>query len=159
VKGEKWLIFIGLLNDRPYEVFGGLAEEAVEIPQEYKKGKIIKGASFKHAASRYDLKVNGFTIKNITKQFNNPTYQVHTRMVSLALRHGARPSFLVEQLLKDPDNDLTSFSKVLSRVLKKYIEDGTKVTSDKVCSECGGAGLIYQEGCVTCGDCGFAKCG
>lgn len=157
VKGEKWVIFVGLMDERPYEVFGGLAEN-IEMPPEYKKGKIIKASSFKHVANRYDLRVNGFTIKNFVKQFDNTTYQVHTRMVSLGLRHGAKPSFLVEQLLKDPDNDLSSFSKVLSRVLKKYVEDGTQVTSDKVCEQCKTEGLVYQEGCITCKSCGWSRC-
>ena len=158
IKGEKWVIFVGMLDDKPYEVFGGLSDN-VEIPTEHKEGKIIKSATFKTKASRYDLDVDGFVIKNITKQFDNPTYQVHTRMVSLSLRHGAKPSFLVEQLLKDPDNNLSSFSKVLSRVLKKYIVDGEKVTSEKLCQECGEEGLVYQEGCATCMNCGYAKCG
>jgi ribonucleoside-diphosphate reductase alpha chain len=157
VKGEKWTIFVGLMDGLPYEVFGGLAED-IEIPDKYKTGTIIKASRFKKAPNRYDLRLNGVVIRNIVKHFDNPTYQVHTRMVSLGLRHGARPSFLVEQLLKDPDNDLTSFSKVLSRVLKKYIVDGTEVTSDKTCNICGGEGLIYQEGCVTCSNCGSAKC-
>lgn len=158
VKGVEWLIFVGLMDGKPYEVFGGLAE-AIEIPKDYKKGRVIKTSSFKHAPNRYDLKVNGFTIKNIVKQFDNPTYQVHTRLTSMALRHGIRPSFLVEQLLKDPDNHLASFSKVLSRVIKRYIIDGEAVTSEKLCEQCKSEGLIYQEGCVTCTDCGYAKCG
>lgn len=158
VKGEKWVILVGLMDGKPYEVFGGLSEN-VEIPPKYKKGTVIKATRNKTTANRYDLRLNGLVIKNITKMFDNPLYQVHTRMVSLGLRHGVRPSFLVEQLQKDPDNDLTSFSKVLARVLKKYIEDGTEVTSDKMCPHCESQALIYQEGCVTCQDCGFAKCG
>jgi len=158
VKGEKWIILVGMNGGRPYEVFGGLSEN-IEIPPKYKRGTIIKASSNKTAPNRYDLRLNGLRIKNITKIFDNPLYQVHTRMVSLGLRHGVKPSFLVEQLQKDPDNDLTSFSKVLARVLKKYIEDGTRVTSDKICPNCGSESLVYQEGCVTCQDCGFAKCG
>lgn len=159
VKGEKWTILVGLMNGKPYEVFGGLSE-LIEIPKKYTEGVIIKATRSK-TKSRYDLQFgeDGWLIKDVTKVFDNVTYQVHTRMVSLALRHGAKPSFLVEQLQKDPDGDLTSFSKVLARVLKKYIIDGTKVTSDKVCPSCGSEALIYQEGCLTCGDCGYAKCG
>ena len=157
VKGEQWVIFVGLMNGSPYEVFGGLSDN-VEIPDDNTRGKIVKGASFKHAASRYDLEVNGFTIKNIVKQFDNPTYQVYTRMVSLGLRHGANPSYLTDQLLKDPDNDLTSFSRVLARVLKKYIKDGTKVTSDKMCGNCKTESLHYSDGCVICESCGWSKC-
>jgi len=157
VKGEQWVIFVGLMDGSPYEVFGGLSDN-VEIPDDNTKGKIVKGASFKHAASRYDLEVNGFTIKNIVKQFDNPTYQVYTRMVSLGLRHGANPSSLPDQLLNDPANDLTSFSRVLARVLKKYIKDGTKVTSDKMCGNCKTESLHYSDGCVICESCGWSKC-
>lgn len=157
VKGEKWVILVGLMDGKPYEVFGGLSEN-VEIPAKYKKGIITKASSNKTTANRYDLKLNGLKIKNITKMFDNPLYQVHTRMVSLGLRHGVRPSFLVEQLQKDPDNDLSSFSKVLARVLKRYIEDGTKVTSDKTCPSCGSESLIYQEGCRMCTNCPYSVC-
>lgn len=158
VKGEKWTILVGLMNNNPYEVFGGLSE-MVEIPKKYKSGTIIKAKPGVKTPSRYDLKFGeDGVIKDITKVFNNTTHQVHTRMVSLSLRHGAKPSFLIEQLQKDPDNDLTSFSRVLSRVLKKYVSDGTKVTSDKYCPTCESESLVYQDGCITCGTCGWTKC-
>lgn len=157
VKGERWIILVGLKDGKPYEVFGGLSEN-IEIPSKYKKGTIIKIGESKTKPSKYNLKVNDMVIKDVLKMFDNVSYQVHTRMVSLALRHGAKPSFLVEQLQKDPDNDLTSFSKVLARVLKKYIEDGTKVSGKSSCPECGDA-LIYNDGCVLCVSCGFSKCG
>jgi ribonucleoside-diphosphate reductase alpha chain len=157
VKGEGWVILVGLKDGKPYEVFGGLSEN-IEIPPNYKKGTLTKINEKKRKPSRYDLELNGLKIKDVIKIFDNPTYQVHTRMVSLALRHGAKPSFLVEQLQKDPDNDLTSFSKVLSRVLKKYVADGTKVSGSSTCQDCGGE-LIYQDGCVICNDCGWSKCG
>lgn len=158
IKGEKWTILVGLMDGKPYEVFGGLSNY-IEIPKQYTTGIISKHSSSTKTKSRYDLYFGeGGIVKDITRVFDNVANQVHTRMISLALRHGAKPSFLVEQLLKDPDNDLTSFSKVLSRVLKKYIEDGTKVTSDKNCPTCGADALVYQEGCVTCSVCGYSKC-
>ncbi len=159
VKGEKYTIFVGLLDGKPYEVMGGLADKI------YLPGDIVVGAlnktSFKTRAARYDLTFNGEGfIRDIVKTFDNPEYSVHTRMVSLALRHGAKPSFVTEQLRKgDRDSNLSSFNKVLARVMKNYINDGEQVTSEKVCPECGSEHLIYQEGCLTCGDCGYAKCG
>lgn len=159
VKGEKWTILVGLMDGHPYEVFGGLSE-MIEIPRKYKTGKVVKAKRGVKTPSKYNLEFGeDGMIKDITRVFDNPTYQVHTRMVSLALRHGTKPSFLVEQLQKDPDNDLTSFSKVLSRVLKKYVSDGTKVTADKVCPECGAeSALVYNDGCPTCSSCGWTKC-
>lgn len=157
IKGERWTIIVGMLDDKPYEIFGGLAED-IEIPSKYKRGIICK-RTLKSGKNIYDLALeDGIKLKNIVKLFDNQLYQVHTRMISLSLRHGTRPSFLVEQLLKDPENDLTSFSKVVARVLKKYIQDGTSVTSDKTCPECKTLGLVYTDGCPKCVHCGWTKC-
>ena len=73
--------------------------------------------------------------------------------------HGAKPSFLVEQLQKDKDHDMFSFASCLSRILKNYIKNGEKVGTDKGCPSCSSDGLIYQDGCATCLNCGYAKCG
>ena len=79
-------------------------------------------------------------------------------MMSLGLRHGASVQYVVEQMQKDRDSDMFSFAKCVSRILKNYIIDGTRVT-EKTCPECALEGLIYVEGCATCKSCGFAKCG
>ena len=161
IKGEAWTILVGLLDGRPYEVMGGL-QRYIEIPKKYKKGKIIKHP-YKTKNSRYDLVIgkNGdtFTIKDIVAVFDNPNHAGFTRTISLALRHGARINYVVEQLQKDTEMDMFSFSKVIARVLKTYIKDGT-VPGKTVCENCGAEGtLVYQEGCVTCTACGHGKCG
>jgi ribonucleoside-diphosphate reductase alpha chain len=156
VKGQKWLILVGLLNGRPYEIFGGV-EEKIEIPKKFTSGKIVKVEE--KGGNRYDLKFGeDGCIKDIGKMFDNTNYQVHTRLISLGLRHGAKVNFVVEQLQKDADNDFTSFSRAISRVLKKYIEDGTKVATDKTCGNCGQDTLFYSEGCVNCSNCAWTKC-
>lgn len=157
IQGERWTILVGLYEGKPYEVMGGLSN-LVEIPKKYEKGKIIK-RSYKTKESEYDLLFgDGGLVRNVVKVFDNPNHSVHTRMISLALRHGAKPSFLVEQLQRDPDSDFQSFSKVLARTLKKYITNGTKCSSDKQCTQCESENLIYQDGCVLCQNCGWSKC-
>jgi len=158
VNGKDWVILVGLLEGKPYEVMGGAATQ-VEIPEDYKKGKTIK-RKYKTVPNKYDLKVNGFTIKDIVAMFDNPDNAVLTRMVSTSLRHGVRPSFLVEQLKKDKDASFASFSKVLSRVLKEYIDDGTKVVSGAKgeCTDGDIHDLTYSEGCVICSKCGWTAC-
>jgi ribonucleoside-diphosphate reductase alpha chain len=161
IKGEEWTILVGLMNDRPYEVIGGLSEY-VEIPKKYKKGKIRRRPR-KSMHSKYDLVVGAgedqITIKDIVAVFDNPNYAGFTRTISLALRHGAPIQYIVEQLQKDKDADLFSFSKVIARCLKKNIRDGT-VGGDKDCPKCGAEnGLVYQEGCITCKSCGWGRCG
>ena len=159
IKGEKWVVLIGLLDGRPYEVMGGLSEY-IEIPKKYKKGILIKH-SRKTVPNRYDLHLqNGddIVIRDIVKLFDNPNHAGYTRTISLALRHGVPIQYLVEQLQKDKDADLFSFSKVIARCLKKYIADGT-ASSDKSCPECQAENsMVYQEGCVLCSACGYSAC-
>ncbi len=160
IKGEAWTILVGLMGGRPYEVMGGL-QKYIEIPKKYKKGTIIKHP-YKSKNSRYDLVIgkNGDTlvIKDLVDVFDNPNHAGFTRTISLALRHGAAINYVVEQLQKDREMDMFSFSKVIARVLKNYIKDGTKPGAT-TCDNCGAEGsLVYQEGCVTCTACGSSKC-
>jgi ribonucleoside-diphosphate reductase alpha chain len=160
IKGEKWIILVGLMGEKPYEVLGGEAN-LIEIPKKYVKGRLTKH-QFKTKNNRYDLSFgyNGDTIviKDVVKVFDNPNNSAFTRLISLALRHGAKPSFLVEQLQKDRDSDMFSFAKCIARILKSYIIDGEAVCSDKMCSSCGEEELVYMDGCVSCLKCGWSKC-
>ena len=160
IKGSRWTILVGLLDGKPYEVIGGLSD-FVEISKKFTKGKIVKRLR-KTTNSLYDLHFGEpdeeTVIKSLVNVFDNPNYAGFTRTISLALRHGAPVQYLVEQLQKDKDSDMFSFSKVIARTLKKYIADGT-LYGTKFCSECGSEGsLVYQEGCVTCANCGYSKC-
>jgi len=160
IKGEAWTILVGLMDGKPYEVMGGL-QKYIEIPRKYKKGTITKHP-YKTKNSRYDLHIgkNGdsLVVKDIVSVFDNPNHAGYTRTISLALRHGAPIQYIVEQLQKDTEMDMFSFSKVIARVLKTYITDGTK-PSKGTCENCGAEGsLVYQEGCVTCTACGHSKC-
>jgi ribonucleoside-diphosphate reductase alpha chain len=158
VQGAQWTIFVGLLNDKPYEVFGGLSKY-IDIPNKYKIGKIIKNGKI-DGLTTYNLIIgeddDQMVIKDISNVFENKIYGAFTRVLSLALRHGTPVQFMVEQLLKDKYSEMASFSKVVARVLKLYIKDGT-APSEKKCPNCEGV-LTYKGGCVGCKDCGFEKC-
>ena len=160
IQGEKWMIVVGLMNGRPYEVMGGLSN-LIEIPKKYNEGILVKHQR-KTMNSIYDLRIgrNGdsFIVKDLVKVFDNPNHSAFTRIISLGLRHGTNIQYVVEQLQKDRDADLFSFAKCVARVLKNYIKDGTRAT-EKTCTECKTEGLIYVEGCITCKSCGFSKCG
>jgi len=161
IQGEAWTILVGLMDNRPYEVMGGL-QKYIEIPKKYRDGSIVKHP-YKTKNSIYDLKIgkNGeeLVVKDIVAVFDNPNHAGFTRTISLALRHGAPIHYIVEQLQKDREMDMFSFSKVIARVLKNYIKDGT-VPGKTTCENCSAEdSLSYQEGCVTCTACGYSRCG
>jgi ribonucleoside-diphosphate reductase alpha chain len=160
IQGEKWVIMVGLMDGKPYEVMGGLSN-LIEIPRTREEGILVKNPR-KTMNAVYDLKIgkNGDTliVKDLVRVFDNPNHSAFTRMISLALRTGANIQYVVEQLQKDRDSDMFSFAKGVSRVLKGYITNGANA-SEKVCSECKAEGLVYVEGCITCKACGYAKCG
>lgn len=156
VDGERYIVMIGLLDGRPYEVFAG-KEEKIQIPRKYEKGKIIK-REYKTRPNEYDLSIDGGLVKDIVTTFNNPDNSSLGRMISLSLRYGSKIPHVVEQLLQtSEDSSMTCFSKVLARVLKQYIPDGTKAEKG-VCPECGQNSLIYKDGCVQCSQCAWSKC-
>lgn len=161
ISGEAWTIFVGMFNGKPYEVFGGLSKY-VDIPNKYKMGKIAKNGKV-NGLTTYNLIIgegeDQMTIKDIANVFENANFGAFTRTISLALRHGTPVQYVVEQLLKDKHSDITSFSKVIARVLKQYIQDGTKTTMERKCPSCSKEdSFAYQEKCLTCMHCGWSKC-
>lgn len=169
IKGEQYLVLVGLLNGRPYEIFAGLSEQ-VEVPRKIKKAFLLKNGK-KDGVATYNLRIpvgddDAITIKDVVSMFDNPEHGALTRVISMSLRHGVPIQYVVEQLKKDKHSDLQSFSGVIARVLKAYIQDGVVVTSEKTCPDCKGATLVYQQGCVQCvggimpdgKSCNWSKC-
>lgn len=161
VQGEQWTLFVGLLNGKPYEIFGGLSKY-VDIPNKFKMGKIAKNGKVEDITT-YNLIIgegeDQMLIKDIANVFENANFGAFTRTISLALRHGTPVQYVVEQLQKDKHSDVTSFSKIAARVLKNYIADGTKSTAEKKCPKCQMENnFAYQEKCLTCMGCGWSKC-
>lgn len=153
VNKEKHIVLIGKLNGMLYEIF------VTNDPKNHfekigKKEGIIK----KNGRGQYSLIIpNGeekIVFDNIGKEFD-ATYGSLSRFISMGLRHGVPLQFIVDQLNKD--KNFVGFEKTVARVLKKYIEEGEKVLTEK-CPECNGE-LIYQEGCKTCPQCLWSKCG
>lgn len=157
VKGEKWTLLVGMLDGNPYEVFGGLSKY-IEIPRKYTEGVLTKNGK-KNNITTYNLTYgegdDQTIIKDVVSVFDNPTQGALTRIISLSLRHGAAMQHVVEQLQKDKYSDIMSFSRVIARILKKYIPDGTVVGPK--CEKCGGL-LVYTNTCKQCQICGFSEC-
>lgn len=145
-KGTKWNVIVGLYNGNPYEVF---AVPYFTTKEHAELCKITKG--------RYDLLIDGQTYsEDITSEMNDEE-EVLTRMISTALRHGAEITFIVEQLNKS-QGDITSFSKAISRTLKKYADKERLASVTTTCRECGSENVVFEEGCHNCKDCGASGC-
>ena len=144
VDGVNYVVFVGLLHGKPYEVF---IDVGTYTPS--------KGTITKNRKGKYSYSIDGILSVPISSEMTDQQAAI-TRLVSTSLRHGADIKFIVEQLNKC-DGDLFSFTKGLARVLKKYIPDGAKSTVK--CNDCGSENVIFEEGCSRCLDCSSSKCG
>ena len=153
IRGEQWLVLVGMLNDAPYEIFAGKKNEDFNISKGIQAGRIIK-----EAKGVYTLRIHTASswidYHNITDLFMNVEYKALTRLVSLSLRHGVYSEHIISQLKKSSDF-VSDFMAVISRVLSKYV-GSTKV--GKVCPQCG-ASIVRIEGCEKCSaECGYSRC-
>lgn len=161
---DKWIAFIGLVDERPYEIFTGLAddEDGISIPRWLNRGSIIKNKEA-DGSSRYDFQFKnqrGYktTIEGLSHKFN-PEYWNYAKLISSTLRHGMPIEKVVELIGSlQLDEAINTWKNGVGRALKRYIPDGTEVGKQK-CSNCNSTNLHYQEGCLTCSDCGSSKCG
>jgi ribonucleoside-diphosphate reductase alpha chain len=161
---EKWIAVIGILSDRPYEIFTGKAEDSFFIPPGIDKGWVIKNTN-NDDKKRYDFQYmdkEGYrvTIEGLSRSFN-PEYWNYAKLISGILRHGMPIQHvvnLIENMHFTSDN-INTWKAGVERALKKFIPDGT-VAVDRKCPSCGDPdGLIYEESCLKCKSCGHSVCG
>ena len=160
---ENWIAFVGLQNNRPYEIFTGkIEEDAMFIPPKITKGNIIKVRE-ENGSKRYDFQYTdryGYTntIGGISRLFNEEFWN-YAKLISGVLRHGmpiTNVVSLIESLHLNSET-INTWKNGVERALKQYIVDGTQ-TKDK-CPSCGQETMAYQNGCLTCMSCGYSKCG
>lgn len=162
---EKWIAFIGLVDNKPYEIFTGLAddEDGIFCPKSVNHGKIIKTVD-ENGNKRYDFQFinkRGYktTIEGLSEKFN-PEFWNYAKLISGVLRYGM-PIEQVLKLVGGLELDSTSINTWkmgVERALKKYMPTGTVAKGQK-CPKCGAETLVYQEGCLICTTCGTSKCG
>lgn len=151
VKGKKWIVSVGLFNDKPYEVF---AFEKYKDDVNIKNGQ--KGLMVRIKRGKYQLCLDNKTcIYNVIDRMSDEEESL-TRALSWGLRHGGGIKHAVEQLNK-AKGDMTSFSKSIARTLKRYIKDGEYAGTK--CLSCGSDNVVYKDGCEICMSCGSEKCG
>lgn len=148
VKGVRYGVIIGLLDNNPYEVFAFSLSEDI-TPQH---GKLIR-VKKRH----YDFECEAYSIQQLQDKAIHNDEQVLTRLVSALLRHGCSPTYVIEQIDKC-NLEVVSYGKAISRILKKYVKE-EELLNRNTCSDCGSSDLRMQEGCLTCNNCGGSKCG
>ncbi len=162
---EKWVAFVGLLNGYPYEIFTGLQddEEGIVLPKTVTKGKIIKNTG-EDGRHRYDFQFEnkrGYktTVEGLSEKFN-PEYWNYAKLISGVLRYRMPIAHVIKLVgsLQLKSESINTWKNGVERALKKYIVDGTEAKGQK-CPVCGHESLVYQEGCLTCKNCGASRCG
>ena len=160
---EEWVAVVGLYEDKPYEIFTGPLSEGFASLRWVTQGNIVK-TRLEDGSSRYDFNYTdqqGFKtiIEGLSRVFN-PDYWNYAKLISGILRHGMPLPHVLDLVsgLNLGEQSLHNWKAGVTRALKQFIADGTQA-SGKLCQNCSGGNLIYQEGCVTCKDCGSSKCG
>lgn len=161
-KDDSWIAIVGLYDDRPYEIFTGLAKDSFSILSQVDKGWVIKNKD-ENGRGRYDFQYvdkEGYrvTIEGLSRTFTKE-YWNYAKLISGVLRHGMPLPYVVNMISKlhlDAES-LNTWKNGVVRALKQFIPDGTHAV-ENTCSECGTNSLVYQEGCLTCKECGYSKC-
>jgi len=146
VKGNKYAVLVGLLDNNPYEVFAISIEKHLNISST--KGKIVKVGK-----SKYSFISDIINIENLQLQNNQVEEKAFTIMVSMLLRSRNKISHILKTMNKIDDN-ISSFSRAIQRILSKYIP---VETIGEVCPECGSQ-LVRENGCIHCLSCSYSKC-
>ncbi|WP_316814688.1 adenosylcobalamin-dependent ribonucleoside-diphosphate reductase [Pedobacter nyackensis] len=161
---DKWIAFIGLIDGKPYEIFTGFVddEDGILLPRWVNDGAIIKSREA-DGSSRYDFQYKNkrghkTTIEGLSHKFN-PEYWNYAKLISSTLRHGMPIEKVVDLINSlQLDEAINTWKNGVARALKRYVPDGTEARKQH-CQNCNSTNLHYQEGCLTCSDCGSSKCG
>jgi ribonucleoside-diphosphate reductase alpha chain len=144
--GIKYLVVVGILNNKPYEIF--VKEISKEDIIKEKTGKITKVKQ-----GHYELSTPGYYCNNLNETLDMEK-KATALYVSMLLRHGADIKFIIKTAKKVDDN-IASFTSAMCRVLSKYVEKSVK--EGEVCPDCGGK-IIHEAGCEKCDSCTYSKC-
>lgn len=146
-KGEQFIILVGMLEGKPYEVFAFRPRNPISF-------KPHKGVITKVSKMHYSFTSDVFHIDNLELANENVEENAATLYSSMLLRHGVDIKYIVKTAKKVNDN-ITSFSSAMCRVLSKYIPN--EEIKGEVCPDCGST-LIRENGCVHCSSCGWSRC-
>lgn len=162
---EDWVAYIGLYNDKPYEIFTGkTGEENFQLPKWVEHGFIIKNRH-EDGTKSYDFRYYdkaGYEVilRGLDRCFNQEFWN-YAKMTSALLRNGIPVNNIVNIIsgLNFRQESINSWRNGVCRALKKFIQDGTKQKGVE-CPNCHRLdSMEFKEGCLVCSNCGYSKCG
>jgi len=163
---NKWIAFVGLKNDRPYEIFTGLQddEDGILLPKTVTTGKIVKIID-EAGNKRYDFQFSnkrGFktTVEGLSYKFDKEFWN-YAKLISGVLRYGMPIDQVIKLVsgLQLDSESINTWKAGVARALKTYIPNGTQVKGEK-CPNCGQETIIRVDGCKRCTneECGYSGC-
>lgn len=144
--GEQFIVLVGLLDNKPYEVFAFKPNLQVNISNH-------KGIITKESKMHYKFKSDNVTIPELELTNINVEERATTLYASMLLRHNADIKYIIKTA-KKVDSNITSFTSAICRVLSKYMPK--EITGEK-CPECG-SDIIKEGGCEHCSQCFYSRC-
>lgn len=145
-KGKLFKVIVGLLDNKPYEIFASETEQSSPTQQ----GTITK---IKKHVYKWEG-TDGEVIENIRLMSNNFEERACTLYLSMLLRHGVKIPYIIKTARKVDDN-IVSFTSAICRVLGKYTKE--EISTEEVCPDCGKP-LIREGGCIRCSNCSYSAC-
>ena len=159
---EKWIAVVGLLDNKPYEIFTGNSEDFF-LPEWVDKGWVIRqkreGQRTLYNFRYQDRQGYKVTYEGLSRTFEKE-YWNYAKLISGILRHGMPLPYvvsLIENLTFDKDY-ITTWKNGVVRTLSKYIKDPHEL--GETCPKCESNNSLYRkEGCIYCKNCDYSKCG
>ncbi len=147
-EGIRYVVLVGLYENKPYEVF------VYDIPKDLKI-KAKKGQIIKVKKRHYKFVSGDYICENIHDSHGSNMEKKATALfVSMLLRTGADIKFIIKTAKKVDDN-ITSFTSAMSRVLSKYVKK--EIIHGEICPDCSSS-IIREAGCEKCTNCTYSKC-
>ena len=134
---EKWVAFVGLLDEHPYEIFTGLMDddEGILLPKSVNRGRIIKVVT-PNGAKRYDFQFENkrgykITVEGLNEKFNQE-YWNYAKLISGMLRY-RMPIENVVKLVSSMSLEgdaINTWKAGVARALKKYVPGQSETDED-----------------------------
>lgn len=150
-QGKRWVVVVGLMNNRPYEVFAGKASD-LPMPRDITKAVTRKIGRRKYSIVYEESGEEVFV--PIQESFIETNGMLMRLLINQCLRHGVPIQALHDTVNKA--TDITDFSRTVLRVLKTYSDAESNYKSK--CFNCGSTNMRPVDGCMTCEDCSSSKC-